>query len=193
MEDTDLLDNIADVEEAEVIAMMPPIGPQVDAAQEKVGPLSVLPGLVDLPVRLPSREKALMGRRLAAGLIDRLIPMPFLIPLFWPWALVVLAYDLGRDAQGASVGKRLLGLQTVMVTPNPMLDGHSCTAGRSLLRNLLWAGSRLCYLSLVLVPFGFALDVTGCILAALRTDGRHLGDRLGGTRVVMAQGRERIL
>ena len=131
-------------------------------------------------------EKAPMARRLAAAFIDRLLPLPFLIPLFWPWALVVLAYDLLRDAQGASVGKRLLGLRTVMVSPDPFLDGQPCTAGRSLLRNLLWAGARLCYLSLLLSPAGFALDVTLCLVACLTPEGRHPGDRIGGTRVVMA-------
>ena len=131
-------------------------------------------------------EKASAGRRLAAGLIDRLLPLPFLAAFFWPWALVVLAYDLGRDAPGASVGKRLLGLKTVMVSPDPILDGQPCTAGRSLLRNLLWAGSRVCYLSVALAPLGFALDVTGCVMACLTPEGRHLGDRIGGTRVVAA-------
>jgi uncharacterized RDD family membrane protein YckC len=131
-------------------------------------------------------EKASVGRRLAAGLIDRLVPMPFLIPFFWPWALVVIAYDLGRDAPGASIGKRLLGLRTVMVSPEPALDGQPCTLGRSLLRNLLWAGSRLCYLSVVLVPVGLALDLAGFLMVAFTPEGRHLGDRMGGTQVVAA-------
>lgn len=131
-------------------------------------------------------EKAPVLRRLGAGLIDRLLPLPFLAAFFWPWALVVLAYDLGRDAPGVSVGKRLLGLRTVMVSPDPALDGQPCTVGRSLLRNLLWAGSRLCYLSVVLSPLGIALDVTGCLMALLTPEGRHLGDRIGGTRVVAA-------
>jgi len=131
-------------------------------------------------------EKAPVLRRLAAALVDRLLPLPFLAAFFWPWALVVIAYDLGRDARGASVGKRLLGLKTVMVSPDPALDGQPCSAGRSLLRNLLWAGSRLCYLSVVLAPLGIALDVTGCLMAALTPEGRHLGDRIGGTQVVVA-------
>lgn len=131
-------------------------------------------------------ESASIGRRLAAGVIDRLLPLPFLATFFWPWALVVIAYDLGRDAQGASFGKRLMGLRTVMVSPDPALDGQPCTAGRSLLRNLLWAGARLCYLSVVLVPVGIVLDVTGCLMVLLTPEGRHLGDRIGGTRVVVA-------
>jgi len=129
-------------------------------------------------------ETASVGRRMAAGLIDRLLLLPFLAAVFWPWALVVIAAALGRDAPGASVGKRLLGLRTVTVSPDPGLDGRPCSAGRSLLRNLLWAGARLCYLSVVLVPVGVALDVTGCLMALLAQDGRHLGDRIGGTRVV---------
>ena len=127
-------------------------------------------------------------RRVAAGLIDRLLPLPFLVPVFWPWAVAVAAYDLGRDASGASVGKRLLGLKTVIVSPDPALHGHPCSAGRSLLRNLLWVGTRLCYFSVVGAPIGLALDVTGCLMAALAPEGRHLGDRLGGTRVVLANG-----
>lgn len=131
-------------------------------------------------------ETASVGRRIAAGLIDRLLPLPFLAAVFWPWALVVIAYDLGRDAQGASVGKRLMGLKTVTVSPDPGLDGQPCSTGRSLLRNLLWVGARVCYLSVVLVPVGIALDVTGCLMVLLTSDGRHLGDRIGGTRVVAA-------
>ncbi len=135
-------------------------------------------------------EKAPVLRRMAAGLVDRLLPLPFLAAFFWPWALVVIAYDLGRDAQGASVGKQLLGLKTVMVSPDPALDGQPCTAGLSVLRNLLWAGARVCYLSVVLMPVGIALDVTGCLMAALTPEGRHLGDRIGGTQVVVAANRQ---
>ena len=136
-------------------------------------------------------EKAPVLRRLGAALIDRLVPLPFLIPFFWPWALVVIAYDLLRDAKGASVGKRLLGLETVRVSSDPGLRGQPCTPGHSFLRNLLWAGGRLCYLSLLLSPVGFALDMTACLMAFLAPDGRHLGDRIGGTRVVENVRRER--
>ena len=125
-------------------------------------------------------------RRTAAALIDRLLPLPFLSAVFWPWALVVLAYDLLRDYRGASVGKRLLGLETVMASPDPALDGLPCNVGRSLLRNLFWAGARLCYLSVLLSPAGFALDVSACLLVWLSPGGAHLGDRVGGTRVVVA-------
>lgn len=130
--------------------------------------------------------KAPAGQRQGAAVIDRLLPLPFLIPFFWPWALVVVAYDLGRDAGGASAGKRLMGLKTVMVSPDPVLDGQFCTAGRLLLRNLLCAGGRLCYFSVVLAPVGFLLDVAGCLMVCLTPEGRHLGDRLSGTRVVTA-------
>lgn len=132
------------------------------------------------------RVTAPAARRVGAALIDRLLPLPFLIALFWPWALVVLAYDLLRDAQGASLGKRLLGLETVMASPDTALDGRPCNVGRSLLRNLPWAGARLCYLFVLLSPVGFALDLTLCLVACLTPEGRHPGDRLGGTRVVVA-------
>lgn len=133
------------------------------------------------------RVAAPAARRVGAALIDRLLPLPFLIALFWPWALVVLAYDLLRDAQGASLGKRLLGLETVMASPDTALDGRPCNVGRSLLRNLPWAGARLCYLFVLLSPVGFALDLTLCLVACLTPEGRHPGDRLGGTRVVVAE------
>lgn len=133
------------------------------------------------------RVAAPAARRVGAALIDRVLPLPFLIALFWPWALVVLAYDLLRDANGASVGKRLLGLETVMASPDPALDGRPCNVGRSLLRNLPWAGARLCYLVLLLSPVGFAIDLTLCLVACLTPEGRHPGDRLGGTRVVVAE------
>lgn len=74
-------------------------------------------------------ETASVGRRMAAGLIDRLLPLPFLAAVFWPWALVVIAYDLGRDAQGASVGKRLLGLRPSRSRRTPVWMGGPARRG----------------------------------------------------------------
>jgi len=166
--------------------------PGLGAAQDAPPALPLAPvgrpGVGARTVRPVVLETAPPLRRLGAALIDRLLPLPFLAAVFWPWAVAVLAYDLLRDAHGASVGKRWLGLRTVMVSPDPAVDGQPCNAGRALLRSLPWAAARVCYLSVVLAPAGLALDVIACLLACLTPEGRHLGDRLGGTRVVVADG-----
>ena len=52
--------------------------------------------------------KAPIFRRVAADLIDRIVPLPFLAHLFWPWAFICLAYDLLADTGGASVPRKCL-------------------------------------------------------------------------------------
>lgn len=159
------------------------------AGTDALPPLVPLRPLAAVAAPAGLRAPAPAGRRLGAAVIDRLLPLPFLVAFFWPWALVVLGYDLLRDAAGASVGKRLLGLETVQVSPDPALDGRACGVGRSLLRNLPWAAARLCYLVVVLSVAGFALDVTAGLLVLLSAGGASLGDRLGGTRVVVTDKR----
>lgn len=135
-----------------------------------------------LPVfDVPIRRRAPALRRLAADLIDRGAPCPLLACVFPPWLIVVILYDLLRDgfADGRSAGKRLMGLQTVVV-----VTGAPCTVGRSILRNALWAATRLCYSSVTLLPLGLAYDLTELLLVVFSPTGQRMGDRLAGTCVV---------
>jgi len=147
----------------------------------------------DQPAVLPF-SKAPVVRRAAADLIDRLVPLPFIAHFFWPWAIVCVAYDLLCDGTGASVGKRLMGLQAVVVSGGPERVGQPCTLGRSVLRNVLWSGARLCYTTVLLAPLGFAYDLVEVLLVLCSPNGRRLGDLLAGTQVVASSesGREAI-
>lgn len=132
--------------------------------------------------------KAPVVRRAAADIIDRLVPLPFIAHFFWPWAIVCVAYDLLCDGTGASVGKRLMGLRAVLVSGGPERAGQPCTMGRSVLRNVLWSGARLCYTTVLFAPLGFAYDLVEVLLVLCSTNGRRLGDLLAGTQVVAASG-----
>jgi uncharacterized RDD family membrane protein YckC len=116
--------------------------------------------------------KAPAFRRAAADLIDRLVPLPFIAHFFWPWALICLAYDLCCDMGGASVGKRLLGLEVRIVSPRTIRFGQPCCL------------SRLCYTSVAFLPLGVAYDLAECLLVLFHPQGRRLGDLLAGTQVV---------
>ena len=90
-------------------------------------------------------------------------------PLGW---VVTVGYWLLRDAcfDGSSIGKRLMGLRVVR-GPSQV----RCRVVGSALRNFLW-----------LVPFANVL-MAGTGLYALSKDraGRHWGDRLADTRVMV--------
>jgi uncharacterized RDD family membrane protein YckC len=131
--------------------------------------------------------KAPVFRRAAADAIDRLIPLPFIAHFFPLWAVVCIAYDLCADSRGASPGKRLLGLRTVIVSAHPARQGQPCNMGRSVLRNILWCGARLCYLSAFLAPLGFAYDTIEVLLALFSPTGRRLGDLVAGTQVTVSE------
>lgn len=151
-------------------------------------PFEDAPGSITLPLaRLIQYNRAPRLRRAAADFVDRLFPLPFVAAFFWPWAIVPLVYDLFADSRGASVGKRLLGLRTVIVSPDARKHGQPCTLGRSLLRNGTYTLARLCYLVPVLLPFGLAYDLGECLLAAFSPAGRRLGDLIAGTQVIAAE------
>lgn len=141
------------------------------------------------PVMSAPLAKAPVLRRAAAQIIDRLLPLPFLAVIFLPWLAVVIAYELFRDAAGASVGKRLMGLQTVIATgPTP---GRPCNAGRSFLRNLGGSAVRILYAIPFLIPVGLTLDLIEALLAGFSPHGRRLGDLIAGTQVIARERGER--
>jgi uncharacterized RDD family membrane protein YckC len=124
--------------------------------------------------------KAPVLRRVIADVIDRLLCCPLIVCFFPPWLAVVIAYDLLSDGllDGCSVGKRLMGLRTVMVS-----NGKPCNFARSFLRNVGWAAARLCYTTIWLIPFALVYDAIELLLVLFSPSGQRLGDRLAGTQV----------
>jgi uncharacterized RDD family membrane protein YckC len=122
-------------------------------------------------------------RRSCADIIDRIVTLPFIAYFFPLWAFVCLGYELLSDMKGQSVGKRLLGLETVIISKNANQHGQRCNLGRSLLRNLLPCLARLCYLSHLLAPLGFIYDVVEIGLVLFSKSGRRIGDLVAGTQV----------
>lgn len=128
-------------------------------------------------------QKAPVLRRIIAEIIDRLVPCPIVVYFFPLWLLVIIGYDLFSDGllEGCSVGKRLMGLRTVIAS-----NGKPCNFARSFLRNLDWAVARLCYMSLWLIPFALTYDFIELMLVLFSPTGQRLGDRLAGTQVKTA-------
>lgn len=125
-------------------------------------------------------QKASALQRIVADIIDRILPFPLLTYFFPPWILVVIGYGLLSDGllEGCSVGKRLMGLRTVIVA-----NDNPCNFARSFLRNVGWTVGQLCYLSLWLIPFAFTYDLVELMLVLFSPTGQRLGDRLAGTQV----------
>jgi uncharacterized RDD family membrane protein YckC len=139
------------------------------------------------PIAVPVFRKAPLFRRLAADIIDGIIPLPFIATFFPVWVVVPILYALFCDSQGASVGKKLLGLSVVCCSKNPNQHGTLCNTGRSVLRNVGYLVGALCTLSAVLSPLGIGYNITEAILVWFRKDGRRLGDLLAGTQVVLTE------
>jgi uncharacterized RDD family membrane protein YckC len=141
----------------------------------------------DRSLDVPVFRKAPLFRRLAADIIDGIIPLPFIATFFPVWVVVPILYALFCDSQGASVGKKLLGLSVVCCSKNPNQHGVLCNTGRSVLRNAGYLIGALCTLSAVLSPLGIGYNITEAILVWFRKDGRRLGDLLAGTQVVLTE------
>ena len=123
-------------------------------------------------------------RRFGAFLIDLilLIMLSALTTLLGPIsALLAFAYQLFRDAGGASIGKRILGLKVVSKTGKP------ATPVQWILRNVVFV---LPTIALVIPALGFLAEsgleifIAGIELILILATGSRLGDRLAGTTVV---------
>jgi uncharacterized RDD family membrane protein YckC len=123
-------------------------------------------------------------RRFGAFLIDLalLLLLSGLTTLLGPVAAVfAFLYQLFRDAGGASIGKRLLGMKVVSKT------GRPATATQWILRNVVFV---LPTIALVVPALGFLAEsglellIAGIELVLLLVTGSRLGDRIAGTTVV---------
>lgn len=131
-------------------------------------------------------SRAPLARRGAAHLIDTLLPLPFLVPFFLPWILVVIGYSLLCDGvfDGRSPGKRLMGLRTVAISVSP---ARPCNPARSCLRNIGSVLAGLCHFTLLLTPLGLTYTAVEVLMVLCRPDSRRLGDLLAGTQVIAAE------
>lgn len=132
-----------------------------------------------------------VGSRIGAYLIDCIpvivaIPVlvilsliPFVGGLFA--ALLYVPYWLLRDINGASMGKRAMGLEIIQV------DGTQPRAGPRVIRNItLWAPALLHIIPFIgpILHALFALFVIGAEIILVLVGSRRIGDRLAGTMVV---------
>jgi len=138
--------------------------------------------------------KADLTRRIIAGVIDAAITM---VVGFIPWlgGLLATGYWLVRDGlelefmDHRSIGKKLMKLRPVTA------DGQPTEMGDSIKRNWPLAFGGVAQLLLfipiigwiLLIPvvfIAFAVGVVEVVLVITDTEGRRLGDRFAGTRVV---------
>ncbi|MCB1044961.1 MAG: RDD family protein [Acidobacteria bacterium] len=154
-------------------------------------------------------QKADNGKRIIAVIIDCIIAailyIPFVVLSFIPvvgiiFRLIGFVAYLGymgfrdalpiKDLQGASIGKRLMGLKAIQV------DGQPCTYEQSFKRNLPFIAPAALSLLFSWIPvinfiasivFGFVGLIIVCVeLYKVMTDvnGQRIGDILANTRVI---------
>ena len=145
-------------------------------------------------VATASGTKADIGKRMVAVLIDSAIAFVIWMVIPAIGSLVGAAYILLRDGMEfdfmnhRSVGKHVMKLRLVSV------DGSSPDLMTSVKRNWMFALGLLqpfliyTIVGIMLLPFlGLAtlgLTITELVLVLTDTDGRRLGDKIAGTRIV---------
>ncbi|MGH9842016.1 MAG: hypothetical protein ACREEM_24935 [Blastocatellia bacterium] len=133
-------------------------------------------------------KKPMLWQRGAAQLIDRLLPLPFLV-LFYPkWIWVVGAFQLFCEVwAGRSPGKLICRMRVV--------DARSlkrCGPVRGLLRRLCVALGQVAWCRWEWVVFAVAYDLLSFLFVWRDRAGRRIEDHLLGTRVI-GEGRYRKL
>lgn len=128
-----------------------------------------------------SFPKADVVHRFIAKFLDGLIVAGLAKFLFPVGFIAGLTYILIADgfSNGQSLGKRLIGLQTMVP------KAHSpATYRESILRNIPCAAACLCFL----IPYGWILGTGIIVFEALLVVGNktgvRLGDEMAGTRVI---------
>ena len=126
-------------------------------------------------------QRPAFARRLLAELLDRLIPLPFILAgYFWPeWLAVVFAWHLLRDAgpRRRSLGKWVCRLRVAR------WNGASCAWWQASLRRVGSAVSQTAYClpGWWVWAFVYDLGTVACVLLSPR--GQRLEDWLAGTWV----------
>ncbi len=122
-----------------------------------------------------------LWRRILAGLIDRMVPLPFLAFFFPQWAAVVFLYHLLCDSspERRSFGKWVCRLRVVSAD-----TGKKCAWWRAVLRRTgaAFSQSAWCMWQWLPVVLLYELATLACLL--ISPTGRRLEDLLTATRVV---------
>lgn len=138
--------------------------------------------------------KADLGKRIIAAIIDGVLcGLVGWIP-FVGW-IAAAAYVLARDglelefADRRSIGKKVMKLRPVR------LDGQPMDIGTSVRRNLVFVvgtlGAVFAFIPILGWLIGLLLGVAGLVLAIIEVvlvitdpEGRRMGDKLAGTKVI---------
>jgi uncharacterized RDD family membrane protein YckC len=126
-------------------------------------------------------KRPAIWRRILASIIDRLVPMPFLVFLFPKWVLVVLLYHLFCDStpERKSLGKWVCRLRVVSSTST-----SQCSWWQPALRRIFIALTQAAWCFWESIPFVFAYEITSLAYVLLNPDGRRIEDYLTNTRVI---------
>ncbi len=122
-------------------------------------------------------------RRILADVIDRLVPLPFILAgYFWPeWILVVFAWHWLRDAgpQRRSLGKLICRLR--VIDPNSPIR---CAWWQAVARRTGMALAQAAYCLPGWMLWAFVYDLVALAFALLSPRGQRLEDFAAGTMVV---------
>ncbi|MBL8170430.1 MAG: RDD family protein [Acidobacteria bacterium] len=127
--------------------------------------------------------RAPLARRLLADVIDRLVPLPFIVAgYFWPeWILVVFAWHWLRDAgpQRRSFGKLICRLRVVQ-------DGSRarCAWWQAAMRRMGMALAQAAYCLPGWMLWAFVYDLVALSFVLLTPSGQRPEDFAAGTMVV---------
>jgi uncharacterized RDD family membrane protein YckC/RNA polymerase subunit RPABC4/transcription elongation factor Spt4 len=125
-------------------------------------------------------KKPILPQRVAAQLIDRLAPLPFVVWFYPDWIWVVGAFQLLCEIRaGRSPGKFICRMRAV--------DAWSlkpCGPVRGLLRRIGVALAQVAYCRWEWAPFALAYDLISFLFVWRGRAGRRIEDILFGTRVI---------
>lgn len=131
-------------------------------------------------------KKPMLWQRVVAQLIDRLLPLPFLVLVYPEWFWVVGAFHLICEiGAGRSPGKMICRMRVV--------DAGSlkaCGPVRGVFRRIGVALAQVAYCRWEWVPLAVAYDLISFLFVWRDRDGRRIEDKLFGVRVI-GEGRYR--
>jgi uncharacterized RDD family membrane protein YckC len=131
-------------------------------------------------------KKPMVWQRVAAQLIDRLLPLPFLVLVYPEWVWVVGAFHLICEiGAGRSPGKIICRMRVV--------DARSlkaCGPVRGVFRRIGVALGQVAYCRWEWVTLAVAYDLLSFLFVWRDRDGRRIEDKLFGVRVI-GEGRYR--
>jgi uncharacterized RDD family membrane protein YckC len=125
-------------------------------------------------------KKPMLWQRVAAQLIDRILPLPFLVLVYPEWFWVVGAFHLLCEiGAGRSPGKVICRMRVV--------DAHTlkaCGPVRGVFRRIGVALGQVAYCRWEWVPLAVAYDLISFLFVWRDRDGRRIEDKLFGVRVI---------